>query len=223
MKYNLEMSDYVTFILCCGYFVLGYFLFEKSASTIKSKSWIISMLTSPILSIFGLYYATMATYKSLWTIEYIYSENVITRAIIIFFTASNVMDLAVGVFYYPKHLDILMSYFHHLFYTAFMAVILFSNYSRGFVICFCMELPTFILALGTVYDSLRNDKLFGISFFFTRILFNAYQAYMLRQLHPDGMIWKTCVVVLCFHLYWFETWWRKYGVTSVASSCKKAH
>lgn len=180
------------------------------------------MLTSPVLSIFGLYYAFKAVYYSLWTIEYIYSENFVTRVIIIFFTASNVMDLGLGVFQYPKHLDILTSYIHHLFYTAFMLVILFSNYSRGFVICFCMELPTFVLAIGTVYNSLRSDLLFGISFFITRILFNIYQAYMLRQLHPDGMIWRTCVLVLCFHIYWFVTWWRKYGVTSVSSSSKKS-
>ena len=218
MRYNLSSSDYIQFLLCCIYFVCGYFYLSTTIEREKSKSWIISMLTSPLLSMFGTYYAFEATYYSLWTEEYIYSENMLSRFVIIFFVSSNIMDLVVGCIYYPKYLDVLTSFVHHTFYIGFMVVILFSNYSTGFVICFIMEIPTAFLAIGTVYPSTRSDISFGFTFLLTRIIFNIYQAYKLRCLHNDGMIWKVCVLVLCFHLYWFSTWWKKYGIQSTSSS-----
>ena len=92
-----------------------------------------------------------------------------------------------------------------------MSVILTNHYSRGFVVCFLMEAPTLLLALGSVWESCRSDYIFGVVFFLTRILFNAFQAYKLAQLNPEGAIWKVCCAVLCLHLYWFKKWWDKYG------------
>jgi hypothetical protein len=194
-----------------GFYIIAYAFLEQTVNNLKSRSWIIMFLASAVLAPLGAYYAFDVIWYSRWKNDHIYGEDLVSRLIILYFTASNIADLGIGVARYPSLVDPLTTLFHHFFYVIFMLVILTHHYSRGFVICFFMEVPTFVLAIGSVWNDLRSDYLFGVSFFLTRILFNAFQAYKLAQLNSDGYIWKVCVLVLCLHLYWFSKWWSKYG------------
>ena len=211
LQSGITTQDLLIMTVCSIFFITMYFTLEKQVVTLKSRSWIIMLLASSVLAPFGAYYAYDVIMNMKWNDEYIYGEDMATRFVILYFTASNIVDFFIGFMRYREHVDPLTTVFHHIFYVIFMLVILSYNYSRGFVICFFMEIPTWFLALGSVWPSLRSDYLFGVSFFLTRVLFNAFQAYKLAQLHNDGYIWKICCMVLCLHLYWFKTWWDKYG------------
>jgi hypothetical protein len=82
-----------------------------------------------------------------------------------------------------------------------------------------MEVPTTLLALGSVFPQYRTDIGFGITFFITRLIYNFYLAYRLYSLSPGGMIWRVCLSVLCMHLYWFYKWATVYG-SKLATSVK---
>ncbi|KAI3635780.1 hypothetical protein MIR68_006418 [Amoeboaphelidium protococcarum] len=74
-----------------------------------------------------------------------------------------------------------------------------------------MELPTLVLSLGHVWKSLRNDKIFGFTFFSTRILFHGcmiYKFYNLK-LPIDGPWWLIVAGIYPLHLYWFNGWVRQ--------------
>lgn len=176
--------------------------------------------SSSILSIFGVMHVVQTILSNSWTLEAIYTESFVHRSVILFFTCSNIMDLLIGFKYYPKYLDPISTIAHHIFYIIFMLALLANHYSSGFQLCFLMEVPTFILAAGIIYKSLRSDILFGVSFLITRILYNAFLAYKLAMLSPTGIIWKICICVLCLHLYWFHKWCNVYGLKAVSSQSK---
>lgn len=208
---KVSKDDVTSFLLSSLFFLLCYTIIERTTETTKSRSWIIMLLGSSVLSPVGAFYAFQTMWYGKWTSEFIYSDDFLSRQIMIYFVASNVMDLVIGSIRYPAFIDPFTTTCHHIFYIAFALSIISSNYSVGFMLCFFMEVPTLIMALGTVWPYLRSDYLFGVVFFLTRILFNAFQAYKLFQIHPNGWIWKVCTMVLCLHLHWFRQWWDKYG------------
>ena len=197
-----------------------FVLLEQKVHTQKAKSWIVMLLSSTVLSVFGCraYYTIEATQS--WDSDNIYGEDFISRCVVIFFASSNVMDLVLGTIHYPSQLDPLTSIFHHIFYVTFMLILLQHHYSRGFLLCFVMEVPTGLLALGSVWHHLRTDLGFGITFFITRLVFNVYLACRLYFLSPEGMIWRVCAAVLCMHLFWFYKWVTVYGSKIGSSNVK---
>ena len=90
--------------------------------------------------------------------------------------ASNAIDLVIGWFYYQEYLDPFTTIFHHIAYIIFMLGLLNKKITRGFLLCFFMEIPTFVISLGTVFKQYRSDFAFGVSFFITRLVFNLYLA-----------------------------------------------
>ena len=205
---------------CSALLCFSFFLLERKVHTQKSKSWIVMLLSSVVLSAFGCRAYFMSESTNSWSYNDIYGEDFISRCVVLFFASSNVMDLILGTIYYPSQLDPLTSIFHHIFYVTFMLVLLQQNYSRGFVLCFVMEVPTCLLALGSVFPQYRTDIGFGVTFFITRLMFNSYLAYRLYCLSPEGMIWRVCTAVLCMHLYWFYKWATVYGSKIGATTVK---
>lgn len=221
-------SDVYIFWSSCLFFSVFYFSLESYMQSPKAKSWLIMMAASAVLSITGTFYVLQAEIFSLWTEGYVYSDNPIPRALTVFFLASMIMDIGVGVIRYRAHLDPFSAVFHHIFYTVFVIAILRSNYTQGFCLNFFMEvkiasslllyspttltfqsifqIPTFLLAIGSVWSSARSDLLFGFCFLVTRILFNTFFAYKLYTIAPTGLVWKVCLCVLCLHLHWFSKW-----------------
>lgn len=211
IRTGFSLEDAAIALVCCLLIFVAYNIMEASLSTVKQKAWIIMLVSSTVLSICGIFYVARAQYFQLWTNEHIYAEDFLSRCIMLFFLSSNIMDLVLGVQYYPKFLDPLSTISHHIFYILFITTLLACHYSRGFILCFFMEIPTCLLAIGTIWERARSDALFGMSFLATRILYNIYLAYRLFCLSPEGVIWKICVSVLGLHLFWFSKWMKTYG------------
>lgn len=196
---------------CCLLIALLFKVLEQFVSSEKGRAWIVMLLSSAVLSFFGTWYVGRAQLYQQWDVEHIYTEDFISRIVLLFFLSSNIMDLVLGLYHYPKFLDPFSTVAHHIFYVAFITVLLANHYSRGFILCFFMEIPTFVLSLGTIWPSLRSDALFGATFLVTRLMYNAWLAYKLYSLSSEGKIWKVCVCVLGLHLYWFSKWSKKQG------------
>lgn len=205
--------DTAVFVLSCA-FIYGMFEIIRSYTdgNRKSSAWIIMLVSSPILSIVGTIFVLTTEWKSSWTNSFIYGEDYISRAVIVFFIASNFCDLVIGYFYYLEYLDPFTTIFHHIAYIVFMIGLLQANISRGFLLCFFMEIPTFFISLGTVFKDFRSDLMFGITFFITRLMFNLYLIVRLATItNYEGVIWKICTFVLIVHIYWFYKWYNTYG------------
>ena len=220
LSQGFSVYDLIVTAASCAFIWLFFSVVERVVHTQKAKSWIVMFLSSIILSVFGCraYYLTES--QSLWDYNQVYGEDFISRCVVLFFVSSNVMDLVLGTLYYPSQLDPLTSIVHHIFYVTFMLVLLQQNYSRGFLLCFVMEVPTGLLALGSVWQQYRTDIGFGITFFITRLMYNSYLAYRLYCLSPEGLIWRVCLCVLCMHLFWFYKWATVYGSKLCATTMK---
>ena len=79
-------------------------------------------------------------------------------------------------------------------------------FTTPFVICFLQELPTFALALASVFPSLRSDGFFGLSFFLLRICHNL----LLWWHSPMGVKKALFTGSMTMHIVWFSAWCRKY-------------
>lgn len=206
-------SDAISFMISSVAICLAFFSINSfSGGNRKSTAWIIMLISSAVLSFFGTVYVAQTEYYSLWTNEFIYGEDKLSRFVILFFMASNLVDLIIGWFFYKEFLDPFTTVFHHIAYMAFMIGLLRENITRGFLLCFFMEIPTFCMSLGTVFKAYRSDTVFGVTFFITRLVFNAYLIIRLANItNYEGYIWKICSFVLCVHIYWFYKWFNSYG------------
>ena len=99
-------SDALIF-LSSSLFIVILFLYlrSKTDGSTKSAAWIIMLIASPVLSFFGAFYVGWTETHKLWTYEFIYGEDFLSRAVVIFFMASNVVDLIIGWFHYRDFLD----------------------------------------------------------------------------------------------------------------------
>lgn len=206
---SFSKEDGITFLCLCIFNALYFNIAKKFVpNTEKAKGWLITLLGSFFLSFVGTAYVFDACSKFglFWTTSYIHGEDQITRVAVLFFCSINVMDLVLGSIFYKSQLDPLSGWFHHFVYLIFVFCLLAHHYARGFALCMFMELPTFVLALGSIAPSCRADLLFGILFFITRIAYNIYYIIRLATLHPEGLIWRICSATLCLHLFWFYKW-----------------
>jgi hypothetical protein len=69
------------------------------------------------------------------------------------------------------------------------------------------ELPTVILSLGSYNKKFRNDSLFGLTFFTTRICYHIFLTYMFRK---HSLLLGVALSALSLHIYWFWNWVKKY-------------
>ena len=200
----------------------AFFLSTHKLTTPRGKSWLISCLSSSILSVHGVHRLVDAIINKNFTYEHIFGgEDDLSRIFMMFFMAEMTCDILLGLIYYRKHQDVLSCYVHHIFYVWWVYYLVSHNFSRGFNFCFVMEIPTFILALGSVNAKYRNDLLFGVSFFLTRIVFHLFLIYVYGSLWYESIVWKICSLAFVLHIYWFSNWYTSYGVNYAKSMLKK--
>lgn len=209
MEFSLSLLDYQLFLIFSFLIIILFFIWKNYLfpNSIKSQAWLIMLLSSFILTITGFYYAINAEINHFhWSIEYIYGDDLFSRIILIFFTSCNIMDLLLGYFYYKEYLYPLTTICHHIFFIIIVVIFLGTHTTRGFLITFVFELPTFLLSIGTVWPNLRNDLAFGITFFLTRICFHILAIWRLASLGFDGIGWKVLCLPFILHLHWFYKW-----------------
>ncbi len=152
----------------------------------------------------------------------------------IWFALANVIDLAFGLVFYRKQLGLITAYFHHSVFIWMMVAATTGNggfltvtpFAPAFTAMLIEEFPTFLLALGSVFPSMRSDLGFGVSFFLLRIALHVcYLAYGVFS-GIDKPVIGLYVLTLVMHLNWFYAWVTKYGRQLLGGgkgTAKKAH
>lgn len=210
--WTLNIQDGYNLIFYCLLVWAVYAAMKPFMKEEKSVAWIIMLISSFSLSIFGTMYVYTTTVHSLWTIKYLYTEDYLARHVNTFFVASNIVDLAVGFIDYPKFMDPFSTVAHHIFYINFIVwVVMCFHYTTGFVHCYFLELPTFLLSVGTIWPEYRSDLIFGILFLITRVGWNIHLTWVLYRDAPNERMWYVSVLILSLHLYWFSKWCANHG------------
>lgn len=204
---NFDYIDIIATVAFCALFTIGFMIWRQFfLDSRKKQAWFMMLTASFVLSIAGIYYVILGETQNLWTLDYVYGDDRPSRLILLFFLASNIVDLGVGVIYYPEHLHPLTTVFHHFFYMAIIIGLLELKVARGFCFVLPMEIPTFMLSLGTIWSHLRTDLAFGFVFFSIRIVYHLIVVYRLAMLSIEGTVWKLCFSSFPLHAYWFYKW-----------------
>lgn len=223
LNYNTIVNLVFTFILILISF--SYLSLHYVKET-KKLAWMISVLNSFIMSIIGIFYIY---YKIGDVVSIIMSgtggrnifhglDNVSAIACL-WFGLANVADLIFGFMYYHKEQGLLTAYFHH---SVFIWIMVICTTGKGLIVnCvpfaptflfMCIEeIPTFLLALGTVNKTFRTDIGFGITFFSLRIVYHSLFLLSSVFYGADTVVTFLYALTFTMHLYWFYGWYTKYG------------
>eukprot|EP00043_Microstomoeca_roanoka_P022074 m.255991 g.255991 ORF g.255991 m.255991 type:complete len:251 (-) comp20679_c0_seq1:207-959(-) len=195
--------------------------------TTRGLSWFLSSVVAAVQSFLGLMYA-VDFLRIPFDPNTTWSDDRISRFSNTFFGVFMLLDLFLGAIFYPKYLDPLSGWVHHTYYVLLIVHLLNGRATRVMMPGYSEEIPTLLLALGSIFPQLRNDLLFGLLFFVTRILFHIYySAHLIASYrvhdHP-AVLWTaiTCMIAIAMHLYWFFGWSRNlYKYLGKADKSKK--
>ncbi|KAI7823496.1 hypothetical protein BX661DRAFT_145489 [Kickxella alabastrina] len=133
-----------------------------------------------------------------------------------FFVSYLFYDLLLGILYYQSSITLVNGYIHHTLYVA-IAIFLAINGAAGiFCMFFYNEIPTIILALGSIRKEWRSDIWFVVVFFVTRIVLHVALGCKFYLYSEQRFVWKIILVVFPMHMYWF------YGMLSQYVKNKRA-
>jgi hypothetical protein len=208
----------INLILCVG--------LRRFVTQSKKLSWGLSLVNSFVMSMMGFVYI----YQKLPQIHYaimsgeggeelLHSVDDVSALVCLWFAIMNVSDLVFGVLCYPQHMGFMTAVVHHPFYVWVMVVAVTGRggfidmppFASGFMFAIIEEIPTFLLAMGSMFPSLRTDMGFGFTFFLLRICYNFFLiscTVVLRLPLPSTVIPS---LSFAMHVYWFYSWWCKYG------------
>lgn len=227
-EYTLTKEDYtraaVLFIaVLVAVTLLGVVFLGKDR---KRFAWLISLMNSGLLLIVGAIFTTirLSEHPELLLQQYMevtvfHSLNNYCALVCLWFALANIFDLAVGSVFYPKYVGFLTGWVHHSAFIWIMYACTSGNtpwgpvrpFSSLFLFHCIEELPTFLLALGSMFPSLRSDLGFGVTFFLFRILLHLYMFVYLYRLQCDTIVTVIFFLTTLLHLNWFGTWVTKYG------------
>jgi hypothetical protein len=201
------------------YYLLRFALLPSAAggderALRKQRSWLLSLHVSVIFGgliapvyfcwTVGAIWRGAPAFNAFWAAE---TEGV--RLLSLYFVAFCLCDLLVGLREYREHLQWDSGFLHH---TTFVWLLLHVFLPHGLGVFFLVyspfEVPTLILALGSVFPGLRSDALFGATFFAFRIVYHVFMfAYCaLASSAPAWAVWASGSPTLVFHLMWFYRW-----------------
>jgi hypothetical protein len=212
---NLPFTEIGIFsVFCLEYYY--YFKTIKASDptlTEKQKAHIISIKNSFIMTISSIFYIYLFVNSNFDTnLNFNKDNKIFGHLIILYFMAYLFMDLGIGIFEYPNYIELLSGYIHHPVYLIISSLALYYDTNALFIFILAMfeELPTFLLSIGSFNKIFRNDSLFGITFFITRILFHAILILLFRN-NENKLVFYISSLALILHLFWFKNWWTKYG------------
>jgi len=215
LSFGGGLSYIVILILSCVeyYFHYKFINYIKKDLTDKQKSYILTIKSSLTLFLIGLYF-NYYYFTSYFNIENFYNvleqKNSFNfgKLIVIYFLAYLIMDIYIGNKEYPSYMKSLSGNFHHGAYIIINMLSLYFGIYPIYLLHMLSELPTFLLSIGSFDVSFRNDKLFGITFFITRILYHIVLTYIFRK---NNIMFYLSIATLGLHIYWFYGWFKKYG------------
>ena len=213
---SIEVVLVYTIILI--FFCLEFFLHYTFVNTIrpdlkeKQRAYILSIKSSLSMVLIGIYFNYH--YFTSKCNETLFFENLESKGgmdfgkvIALYFTAYLIMDLYIGHYDYRKYMGSLSGYFHHTVYSIINILALYTGIFHVYFLHMLSELPTFLMAIGQFDPKYRNDNLFGLTFFLTRILYHIFLTWTFRH---NTLILSLSLAALGLHIYWFKGWFTKY-------------
>lgn len=178
----------------------------------KQKSFILSIKSSLSMFLIGIYF-NYHYFTSKLNEEHFF--NVLEekgslnlgKVMVLYFTAHLIMDTYIGHKEYKQSMKALSGYFHHAVYTVINILSLYIGVFPLYLLHMLSEIPTFLLGIGSFDSRLRNDNLFGTTFFLTRIVYHIILTWMFRK---HTLLLSLSLAALCLHIYWFSGWFKKY-------------
>lgn len=203
----------------------------------KQLSWVLGFVNSiTMLIAFVLYLSAkgsniLSHLVNFESIElFVHSSNDFSSLCCLWFAIGMVLDIICGLIFYPKYVGLLTGWIHHTVYTWVMLTAISGDgyfttcrpFAPLFVLMSIEELPTFLLALGSINSNFRTDLGFGISFLITRLLFHFLALGYLWYSNTDAVPLIVVALASGLHLQWFYGWATKYSSYKVKAS-KKLH
>jgi hypothetical protein len=195
----------------------AYWYKSGLARSERERAYVCSLLSSFICSLSSL--PLVYTFiKSHGDVNELLIYREWTVIITSFFMTFLVMDLAIGMFYYRAKIDLLTGWIHHITYLGVLSWAIANQYCGVFVTLCVLEIPTCVLALGSVRSTLRRDYVFASSFFATRIVFHLYTMVHIWKFQSFGPVFSAVAAFFPVHCYWF---YGKRGVHLLSKYIKK--
>ena len=198
----------------------------------RARAWLLSLLVSGCLAVLGLGYGAallrtfVATRGSVpATYALLVAHDAVGRAATSAFLGFLAADLAIGVLDYPGQIELVAGYAHHVVYGVALVAFLAEDVDAMFVHFALCEVPTFMLALGSVHKPWRIDLPMGIAFAATRLAFFALVVGVIAASEGPARFrpWLGGAL-LALHVHWFGGWLRSYGKrrTALAAGARRA-
>jgi hypothetical protein len=239
-NYDLSKSQISQASFLFASILLAFFFVGKRFITEQKRfAWLISLLNSFVMMILGFVYLSVKIPVLEGLFAYgdeavqIFHEQTsnFTALTCLWFGIANIIDLVIGTIYYRKQLGALTAYIHHSAFIWIMLACTTGNgifmtmrpFSGTFAVCLIEELPTFLLALGSIFPACRSDYGFGLSFFVLRILYHAYFMSFAFKSLVDPPILILFVGTFSLHFFWFKTWINKYGFYAPSKKTERKH
>ena len=142
----------------------------------KARAWLLSLGISVLMSATGVIkvfegVAALVTGGLNAFSLFVLSSDMIGEMMILFFMAFMCLDIAVGLLDYSALLRWDTGYVHHTVYFLICCGLVSARWTNAFLLFGLIEVPTGILALGSIADEYRNDILFRATFFVFRLVF----------------------------------------------------
>ncbi|KAI8343002.1 hypothetical protein BC941DRAFT_410188 [Chlamydoabsidia padenii] len=178
--------------------------------TERQRAYIMSLLSSCVTSLGSLPYVYQVLIHQrgnlhllLVTTNQPTTFSLLSVSLTTFFMTFLCLDLLVGWFKYRNKMDMLTGWIHHITYFCVLTWVLKQHYTGIFIAMCVLEVPTFLLALGSVYRPWRRDYLFACAFLSTRIVFHSFMIKSAFGLFHLGPITLALSAFLPVHIYWF--------------------
>ncbi|KAG2151632.1 uncharacterized protein EDB93DRAFT_1138740 [Suillus bovinus] len=186
--------------------ITAYHVFAPLCSTVKQRSWILTTISSAAMSLTSLplFVHYLSSGGDLTGIR----STPWTESTGRFFQAYLVTDLLMGVTYYRSKVNLLTGWIHHSLYIAIVEYTCRMGWSHLFALCAVMEVPTFVLAMGSLNSRFRSDVVFALSFLATRIVLHVFlcASMVASRHHVTNDSYGPGLLMICIfplHAFWF--------------------
>ncbi|KAJ2493358.1 hypothetical protein IWW37_000642 [Coemansia sp. RSA 2050] len=170
--------------------------------TEKQLSWVLTFVACIVLTLGSVPYALLALSQGLDVSKLVLTDT-FSLVLLGGFLSYLVWDLVLGLIYYISAITILTGYVHHVLYIGLTLFSVTHGVSAVLCLMFYNELPTIVLALGSLCKEWRSDLLFATTFFCTRILLHSVFLHKFYWYSDVRFLWKLLLLVFPMHLYWF--------------------
>jgi hypothetical protein len=215
MSVGIAFSYILIFFLGCidHYFHYRFINYIKKDLTTKQKAYILGIKSSLTLVLIGvylnyLYFSSGFIQEKFFTILEENKTLNFGKLVVLYFTSFLFTDIYIGNTEYPKYMNCLSGNIHHIIYIGINLISLYTGVYPLYLLHMMSELPTFLMDIASFDSSFRNDNLFGLTFFLTRLLYHFVLTIIFRK---NKIVLALSLASLGLHIYWFYGWCKRYG------------